>query len=139
LVPTKVVTPKARDFMTRALTTLGAHQTLAEAMDVLMKKKLSGAPVLDAAGKLVGVISELDCMKVVVETSFHQDGKPGMRSIDELMSRDIISVDPDTDAHAIAHLFMTHRIRRVLVVENGALVGLVSRRDVLRAIRALVD
>jgi CBS domain-containing protein len=137
--PNKALAAKAREFMTRGVTTLRSSQTLSEAIQLLLEKKLSGAPVLGADGKLVGMLSEFDCMKAIVESSFHHDDRPGSNSVAELMSTDIWTVRPDTDAYTIAHLLITHGIRRVPVVDDGQVVGLVSRRDVLLAIRALVD
>jgi CBS domain-containing protein len=78
-------------------------------------------------------------MKVVVASSFHQEGRPGERPVKELMTRDLHGVSPDTDLYTIAHIFIAHRIRRVPVVEHGELVGIVSRRDVLRVMRDLVN
>ena len=128
----------ARELMTTAGTVLRSDQTLADAIAVLIDRKESGVPVVDSDRKLVGVISEFDCIKAIIETSFHQDGKPGVRAIAELMNREVRSVGPDADVYTIAHLFIAHGIRRVPVVDQGELVGIVSRSDVLQGIRALV-
>ena len=130
---------KARSFMTKDVVALRETQTLSEALEVLVGKKLSGAPVLDERRRLVGIISEFDCMKVVIASSFHQEGRPGQRLVKELMTRDLHGVSPDTDLYTIAHIFIAHRIRRVPVLEFGDLVGIVSRRDVLRVMRDLVN
>ncbi len=137
--PSRRMAVKARSFMTENVVVLRETQTLSEALDVLVSKKLSGAPVLDGRGKLVGIISEFDCMKVVVASSFHQEGRPGERLVKELMTRDLHGISPDTDLYTIAHIFIAHRIRRVPVLEYGELAGIVSRRDVLRVMRDLVN
>jgi CBS domain-containing protein len=137
--PRRPTTIKARDFMTTDVVVFRTTQTLSEAIDVMVGRKLSGAPVLDEQGKVVGVLSEFDCMKVMVASSFHQEGMPGMRAISELMSRKLHFVDPDADLYTISHLFITHRIRRVPVLDHGALVGLVSRRDIVRAMHTLIN
>jgi CBS domain-containing protein len=123
--------------MTTSVITLREDQTLGDAIKLLVSKKLSGAPVLGAQGKpeqgkLVGVLSEFDCMKVLVASSFHHEGMPAMRAVSELMSTELYSVTPETDLYAIAHIFTTKRIRRLPVVEGDRLVGLISRRDVMR-------
>ncbi len=128
---------KAKAFMTTNVVSLREDQTLGEAIKLLVSKKLSGVPVLgahgkDSRGKLVGILSEFDCMKVLVASSFHQEGMPAMRPVSELMSTDLHSVTPDTDLYSIAHIFTTKRIRRVPVVDGDRLVGLISRRDVMR-------
>lgn len=125
--------------MTTAVTVLRGDQTLADAIEILIDTKMSGVPVVDAGRKLIGVISEFDCIRAIIETSFHQDGTPGMRSILDLMSRDVLSIGPEADVYTIAHLLLAHRIRRVPVVEHGQLVGVVGRREVLQGIRALVS
>ena len=127
---------KARHFMTKNVVVLRERQTLAEALHVLVTRKLSGAPVLDSHGKVVGILSEFDCMKILVASSFHHEGRPKQRQVSELMTTDLHDVSPDTDVYTIAHMFIAHRIRRVPVVEHGRLVGIVSRRDILRVMHA---
>jgi CBS domain-containing protein len=121
--------------MTEEVLVIRETQSVAEAIELMVRSRISGAPVLNADGKLVGVISEFDCMKALAASSFYHDGLPTMSDVSDLMSRDLHTVTPDTDVFTIAHMFIKHRIRRVLVVEDGRLRGLVSRRDVLRLMR----
>lgn len=135
----KALELRARHLMTTGVATLRCGQTFAQAIDVLTKGHLSGVPVLDSAGNVVGVVSEFDCIRAIVETSFHQDGAPGGRLVEHLMSREVLSVTPETDLFTIAHVLIRHRIRRVLVIDDGKLVGMVSRRDLLLAIRDALE
>lgn len=108
---------------------------IAKALDTLVTRGFSGAPVVDGAGRVVGVLSELDCMKLVASNSFHQERAPIAGSVKDLMTTSVISIAPDTDLFAVAHKFIKTGVRRLPVLENGRLIGLVSRRDLLKAIR----
>ncbi len=127
-------TPTARDIMTDRITCLRVDQSIAEAIQVLVTKGISGAPVQDHAGHLVGMLSELDCMQLVTSCAYHQGESAQLRRVDEFMSTTLYKVPPSADVFTIAQIFMEHRIRRVLVSDGPQLVGLVSRRDLLRAL-----
>ena len=130
-------TIKASSFMTEDVYVLHGDQSIAEAIQMLVKRRISGAPVLGDQGKLEGILSEYDCMKALAASSFHHEGMPMMRQVKDLMTRDLHAVEPDTDLFSIAHLFVDQRIRRVPVVSANKLVGLISRRDVLRVMGEL--
>lgn len=125
----------AKHIMSQDLLVLHPEQPLSEAIELLVSRGVSGAPVVDKDYKLVGVLSELDCMKPLASSVFHQEGTADLLQVSEVMSREVRTVDPSTDLYTIVHRLMRHRIRRLLVVQGEVLIGLVSRRDVLRAIR----
>lgn len=125
----------AQGIMSQDLLVLNPDQPLHEAIDLLVSRGVSGAPVVDKGYKLVGVLSELDCMKPMASSVFHQEGTADLLKVGEVMSREVRTVDPSTDLYTIVHRLVRHRIRRLLVVQGDVLIGLVSRRDVLRAIR----
>jgi CBS domain-containing protein len=133
--PSRGLTARAREFMTEDVLAIRESQFVEDAINTLVSAKVSGAPVLDEDGRIVGVISEFDCMKTLAASSFYHEGMPNKRKVSELMSRELHTVTPDTDVFTIAHMFIKHRIRRVLVVDKDRLLGLVSRRDVLRVMR----
>ena len=128
---------RARDIMSRRVLTLRKDEPLVTAVMKLVARKVSGAPVVDTEGKLVGILSEFDCMKILADGSFHQEGVPRTLKVEDLMSTSLYSVDEDSDLFAIASLFISKRIRRLPVMSSGKLVGLVSRRDALSAISQL--
>ena len=97
-------------------------------------ERISGAPVLDDGGAVVGILSKKDCLKVAFGASYHMEwgGK-----VAEFMSTDVQSVAADTDIVEVAELFLASRFRRFPVMRDGALVGVITRHDVLRALEDL--
>jgi CBS domain-containing protein len=127
--------PTARDCMTHRVITFTPEQPVHEVVKVLLAKGISGAPVVDATRKLVGMISELDCIRAIAADAYEERyGVLMDRMVRDEMSRDPITIEPNADIYKMAQLFETHGVRRLPVVEDGALSGQVSRRDVLREI-----
>jgi predicted transcriptional regulator len=123
--------PVVNDYMTKTLYSFSPSDNIHTAAKTLMEKHISGAPVLDEAGNMVGVLSKKDCLKVVYVASYHQDW--GGR-VDEYMSREIRTIESGTDIIAAADLFVESSYRRFPVLENGRLIGQISRQDILRAL-----
>jgi CBS domain-containing protein len=121
---------KVADYMSRKLVTFRPETGVVEAMGVLLDKKISGAPVVDADGHLVGVLSEVDVMAVVIQDSYYNEDA-GI--VADYMKAPVDTVDPECDIYALAERFHREHRRRYPVVKNGKLVGQISRRDVLRA------
>lgn len=114
--------------------------TLREDMDVMaaihlfVENQISGAPVLDAEDRLVGILTERDCMHVVIEASYY--GEPGGR-VAEFMTQPVETVEESADVLDLARRFRDGKYRRYPVIRDGHLVGLISRRDVLAAIEKI--
>jgi CBS domain-containing protein len=123
--------PLVDDYMTRALTQFLPQENIHSATKTLLDKHISGAPVIDDAGTLVGVLSKKDCLKVVYSASYHKDW--GGR-VDEYMSRDVHTIDSGTDIVAAADLFVESNFRRFPVIKDGRVIGQISRQDILRAL-----
>ncbi len=128
--------PVARDLMTRDLVTLRPDQPLMEAAGILAKKGISGAPVVDGSGRLLGVLSEYDCLRAAAGSQYTEAGHEGV-SVEDLMSRDVYTIGPTMDLYGIAHELVTRRVRRLPVLDGDKLVGQISRQDVFRAVVAL--
>ena len=128
--------PPAAQIMTKDLHVCRPQQHVQEAIELLLKHRISGAPVVEEGRRLVGILSEVDCLRVLASGAFHETGYAEHLTVCELMSTEITSIAPDTDLYRIAGLFR-QRWRRLPVVEGGRLLGQVSRRDVLRCIREL--
>ncbi len=117
---------KASDVMTRDVIAISQDSTLAEAIQWLIDKKISGMPVIDKQGKLVGIISEKDIL------NFAFSGNLRNTQVREAMTREIKSFSPDVDVEQIALAISQHHFRRVPILEGEKIVGIVSRRDIIR-------
>lgn len=124
----------ARDYMSTKLVTFTPDLEIHRAIKVLLKRRISGAPVLDAEGRLVGIISKKDCLKVAFSASYHKDW--GGRVL-EYMSRDVETVEAETDIVEVAQRFLKGPYRRFPVMAGNRLVGQISRHDVLKALEDL--
>ena len=125
----------AAEIMTRSLITFTPETDVYTAMHTLLDKRISGAPVVDGHGKLVGVLSEKDCLRVLKAGAF--DGLPEGR-VGDYMSREVHTARPSTGLFDIVSFFLDRPYRRLPVVDDdGELVGQISRRDALRAIESI--
>ncbi|WP_045226025.1 CBS domain-containing protein [Methyloterricola oryzae] len=105
-----------------------------EAIRKLLEIKSTGAPVVDDHGKVVGAFSELDCLRMVVNSSYYEDmgGK-----VSEFMTNDVTVVDSEASIVEVAELFAKSTLRHFPVIDEGKLVGVISRVDVLKALIAI--
>jgi CBS domain-containing protein len=110
---------------------VSARQRLHVGIHELLQHRIAGAPVIDDHGNLVGMLSEFDCMKVVLTSGYHSE--PG-GPVSELMVTDVKTVDAGMSIVDMAELFLESGIRRYPVLKDNRLVGQISRRDVLRAL-----
>lgn len=125
--------PAVREIMTRSLVTLGSDMTVAAAAEVLLEHGISGAPVVDAEGLLLGLLSEYDCLRAVASAEYQMDTHDAAETVAEIMTTECHTVEPGLDLFGLAHEFVRLRVRRFPVLDDGRLVGQVSRRDALRA------
>ena len=119
------------DYMAKSLVTVTPETSVYDAIVLLVQRQISGVPVVDQAGELVGVLSERDCMETFVNAQYHELPNALVK---DLMSTELQTVDPQTSILQVAKLFLQSKIRRLPVLEEGRLVGQISRRDVLRAV-----
>ena len=117
---------RARDVMTTKVATVAPKITVKEAIRTLLEMKISGAPVVADDGTVLGIISEYQLLEVI----YDPDAK-GML-VEDVMTRSVFSVDESAFLPEVANLFIVHRIRRVPVLKDGLLVGVITRRDLLR-------
>ena len=130
--------PTARDIMATALVTLREEDSIVTAIRILLAKRISGAPVVDAEGSMVGILSELDCLRVLSSDEFYAGHQEEAGTVGHFMTEAGRTIPPELDLYAIAHYFLITPIRRLPVVEAGRLIGQVSRRDVLRGIESMI-
>ncbi|BAI74342.1 hypothetical protein AZL_a08110 (plasmid) [Azospirillum sp. B510] len=145
---------KAIDLMTPRVITIGPEETIAEAARKMLANNISGMPVVDAAGKVVGIISEGDLLRrVELGTERHRSWWLGLvsggtvpaedfikshaRRVADVMTSHVVTVDENATPDEVVRVMETRRIKRVPVVSRGALVGIVSRANLLRALASV--
>ena len=123
---------KVSDYMTRKLVTFHRNDNVVQALGVLLDKRISGAPVVDDDGRVVGILSEVDLMAVIVQDSYYDEA---MGIVADYMRSPVDTIEPDMDIYTLAEKFHKEHRRRYPVVQHGKLLGQISRRDVLRAVQ----
>jgi len=123
-----------KDYMAHTLVTFKPETDVLDAVHELVTRRIAGAPVVDDAGNLLGMLSEYDCMKVALNAGYHGNWGGPVR---EFMSEGVRTVDADMSIIDLAQEFITTRFRRFPVMQGTRLVGQISRRDVLRALEAI--
>jgi len=125
----------ARDFMVSKLVTLRPDMEVLEAVSTLLKNRISGAPVVEKDGTFLGVFSEKCSMHAILDAFYEQLPSHQVRMF---MDKDAKTVDPDTHLLTIAQVFLLTPYRRLPVLEDGKLIGQISRRDVLKVVLDLL-
>ena len=113
---------KAEDVMTTRVITVTENQTKQQAARLLSQHRISGLPVINADNVVVGVVTEYDIIS-----------KEG-QSVGDIMSHGVISVTPQTDLEEVSHILVNERIKRLPVLDQGRLLGIVSRADLVREV-----
>lgn len=123
--------PVVADYMVTSLTTLSPEMEINRAMIVLLEGRISGAPVVDTKGQLVGVLSKKDCLRAALHASYYQE-LGGI--VSDYMSKDVETLDADLDIVQAAERFIGGPYRRFPVMRESRMVGQISRADLLRAL-----
>ena len=123
---------KVSDYMTRNLVTFKPEQSILEVMEVLLKKRISGGPVVNDKNELVGIISEGDCLKELSDARYHNHPMEDVK-VEHHMIKNVDTIDGDMNVLDAANRFLESKHRRFPILENGKLVGQISQSDVLRA------
>jgi CBS domain-containing protein len=141
---------KARDVMVSPVITATPDTSVGEVAKVLLEHHISAVPVLNSQGKLVGIVSEGDLMHRVEAGTERQRWwlrglmeadalafdyiKAHARKVSDIMTRDVITASADTPLNEIAGLMEKNAIKRILIVTNGQLVGIVTRANLIQAV-----
>lgn len=146
---------KARDVMSKAVVSVTPDCSIEDMAKKMEEYRISGLPVIDASGALVGMITEGDCLRRIElgtarkgsmwRTFFATQGtlaeeyiQSHARKVAEVMTRDPITVEENTSLEEVIHLMEKHRIKRVPVVRDAAVVGIVSRANMVQALAGLL-
>jgi CBS domain-containing protein len=120
------------DYMTKKLVTFSPDQSILEVMEAFAKHHISGGPVLDNNGFLVGIISEADCMKTISESRYFN--QPILdKSVERFMTKNVETIPHDMSIFDAAGVFDRHNRRRLPVMKDSILVGQISRKDIVVA------
>ncbi|WP_422349877.1 CBS domain-containing protein [Flagellimonas sp.] len=120
------------DYMTKKLVTFSPEQSILEVMEAFAKYHISGGPVMDKNGFLVGIISEADCMKQISESRYFN--QPILdKSVERFMTKTVQTIPHDMSIFDAAGVFDKHNRRRLPVMKNDILVGQISRKDIVIA------
>ncbi len=122
--------------MSASLVSFSPDMDILKAISLLIENRISGGPVIDKQGNLVGELSEKDCLKIALQSSYHSESAG---TVSEYMHTEIKTVDADTNIADIAGMFVRDGYRRYPVMKDNRLVGQISRHDVLRALETLWD
>ena len=123
-----------RDYMAGSIVSFKPETDVLDAIHELVRHRIAGAPVVNDQGELVGMLSELDCLKVSLNAGYYGDwGGP----VADFMTPDVETVDAEMNIVDLAQKFVDCGFRRFPVLRNNRLVGQISRRDVLRALTTL--
>lgn len=140
---------RAGDVMTQRVVSVAADASILQAAELMLQNKISGLPVVDADGKLVGVVTERDFLRragaerirprwfeVVIGPKRLADeyARSHARTVEQVMTAHPITVSDDAPLEDVLRLMEEHKIKRLPIVHEGRLVGIISRSDLLRAL-----
>lgn len=120
------------DYMTKDLITFKTDQKIIEVVEILIKNKISGGPVVNENNELVGIISEGDCLKQISD-SLYYNMPEDKDTVGDRMMTDVDTLDGNMNVFDAASVFLESKHRRFPILENGKLVGQISQKDVLKA------
>jgi len=136
-IPAKSDPPSVKEYMTKNLITFKEDTDVHTVISSLLENRISGAPVLDDQGKVVGLIDDKDCLKILFGSVYNRLPNTA-ETVSNYMSNIMKSISADQNILDVASVFVSSPYKRLLVVdENDRLVGQISRRDILRAIKEL--
>ncbi len=140
LIKGKTINPKkksrtvlARQVMTANVVSVHPDTPVLQAIDILLENRISGLPVVLEDNKLVGIVSEKDLLQLLLTEELDEDD-----TVEQFMSKKVLSFEETDEIVPICEFFIKHNIRRVPIVKEGTLVGIISRRDILRLILVTV-
>lgn len=126
--------PTVEEFMDKTFVTFTPEMDVYKAINILLEKGLTGAAVIDEKKRVVGILSEKDCLRTLVYDAYSNLPKGQVK---DFMTSPVLHVSPEMDIVSVASIFLKQSFRRLLVIRHGELVGQITRRDLLRVIQNL--
>ena len=121
------------DYMTKKLITFKPSDSLDHVINLLIKNKISGGPVVNDKNELIGIISEGDCMKHISDSKYYNMPMDSDNTVEKNMASEVETIDKNMNIFDAATKFISSKRRRFPIVENGKLIGQISQKDVLKA------
>lgn len=134
MAPTPLST--AEDVMTRQVVTIAPATPVFEAIELLLEHSISAAPVVDDEGVVLGVLTENDCLKLIAAATYDDQGREEMLQAGRHMS-EVPVLAPDVEIYQVVDMFRDAELWCAVVVDEGQLVGVISRRDLIRGLKAM--
>lgn len=123
---------KVKDFMTKDLITFKPEQKVITVVELLIKHKISGGPVVNDKNELVGIISEGDCLKQISESRYYNMPMED-DTVEQRMIKNVDTIDGNMNVFDAANVFLESKHRRFPILQDGKLVGQISQKDILKA------
>jgi CBS domain-containing protein len=123
--------PVVRDYMDVEVATVAPDMDILAAIDFLIAHHVTGAPVIDAERRVVGILTERDCLQLLAAG---HAGEVAKGTVADFMTRSPVTLTPNTNIYYAAGVFLSHSFRRLPIVEDGRLVGAITRFDLVRAV-----
>ena len=123
---------KVRDSMSSTLLAFTPDTDIMDAIRTLLSKRISGAPVVDKRGNIVGMLSEKDCLEVLLKASYFEEGGG---KVSEFMTPGATTISLNANLVDVARMFLKNPYKRYPVMRDNVLVGQISRADVLKALK----
>ena len=123
---------QVKDYMTKDLITFKPTQSVEEVVEILIKHKISGGPVVNENNELIGIISEGDCIKQISESRYYNSPTQDSQ-VENHMIKNVETIDGNLNIFDAASKFLSAKRRRFPIVEDGKLIGQISQKDILKA------
>ena len=125
---------KAKDLMTKGVIAISRHTPVLDAAKILIENHITGLPVVNHDMELIGILSEKDILRLYYDPSCGTD-----KSVEDFMTEKVLSFDENISMAEICDCLINNSFRRVLITANGKLVGIITRRDLIRYIIELSE
>ena len=125
---------RACDVMQKGIISVSPELALKDFEDLLTSEDISGAPVTGTDGKIVGVASKTDIVRVLADEASQRDVLAPQLSVEDIMTTDVVTVGPDAELRDVARVMIDGNLHRVIVTDGDDVLGIVTTFDLLAAV-----